>query len=1071
MGMHGLRGLRCGLGIVTALLAGVPQLTHASITPTEISFAVNHADCAGAGAHTFGFYLNDVLLGTLPSSNACVCTTDTLVATFSDAASLALFDPAACNSFRVDVSNAGQDLGLGFVGVTVSTAGLPARLCLFDGYSTNPVPTCRSRSTCDGAGLSFDVSSVGGPDADADGVAGGLGESCDNCASAANPDQTDSDADGVGNACDNCASLPNADQADGDGDGVGDVCDPCPAGADSDGDGVCDAVDNCPFVANPGQADSDGDGSGDACDFCVGQGTADSDGDGLCDAVDNCPFVANPGQADADGDGIGDVCDNCVGAGGDADGDGVCDGVDNCPLMQNANQADADGDLVGDVCDNCPSVPNPDQMDSDSDGVGDACDTCVSGADTDHDTVCDSQDNCPLMPNVGQQDADADGVGDACDNCPTIANPGQEDGNGDGIADACSPLVSIDSIVPSGADLNATVTVESPQQHPLSGGLQILDGSGVTALRYTWLATSCVAPQDVLELTVNGTTVASVTPEAGGVLCTCTPEVGTYDVPLASALTLLVPGTNQLGVRKTTGLPDTGRSCLAWAYATVTVGGVDQRVEIFDEGGGNDYDNTDLCTAGHTFAAVDAQGDSAALPTPAVSKSWAGALPCMVDLSSLAPNQSYALMVSATDGFVGSPSSDLRPFDLASQSAMRFVNSGCDDGDPCTTDVCAPVDPSADARGCVHTPVVCAPADGCHDAAVCDPNTGSCPNTAKPNGTPCNDGNACTQTDTCQGGVCTGSNPVVCSAPDQCHTAGSCDPGSGVCSNPAKPDGTACSDGNACTQADSCQAGSCTGSPVVCTASDQCHDVGTCNPATGLCSNPAKPNGTVCDDGDGCTQVDTCHVGVCAGGMPVICPAPDQCHTAGTCDHGTGLCSNPSKPDGTACNDGSACTQTDTCRAGVCAGANPVVCGAADQCHDAGTCNPTTGACSQPSKVNGTPCDDGSACTRTDSCRSGVCTGTNPVVCGAPDQCHTAGSCNPATGVCSNPAKPDGTLCNDGNACSKPDVCTAGVCMGTAHPVVCVAPDRCHVAKAFCLRGKNKCRIRRILPGRFCRHK
>src|SRR5262249_19782342 len=33
---------------------------------------------------------------------------------------------------------------------------------------------------------------------------------------------------------------------------------------------------------------------------------------------------------------------------------------------------------------------------------------------------------------------------------------------------------------------------------------------------------------------------------------------------------------------------------------------------------------------------------------------------------------------------------------------------------------------------------------------------------------------------------------------------------------------------------------------VTCTASDQCHVVGTCNPATGLCSNPVKPNGTVC---------------------------------------------------------------------------------------------------------------------------------------------------------------------------------------------------------------------------------
>mgnify|MGYP007099124517 CR=1 FL=1 len=64
---------------------------------------------------------------------------------------------------------------------------------------------------------------------------------------------------------------------------------------------------------------------------------------------------------------------------------------------------------------------------------------------------------------------------------------------------------------------------------------------------------------------------------------------------------------------------------------------------------------------------------------------------------------------------------------------------------------------------------------------------------------PCNDGNACTQSDTCEAGACTGANPVVCSALDQCHDAGMCDPMTGVCSNPVKANGSACDDGNACT--------------------------------------------------------------------------------------------------------------------------------------------------------------------------------------------------------------------------------------------------------------------------------
>src|SRR5947199_10784648 len=102
-----------------------------------------------------------------------------------------------------------------------------------------------------------------------------------------------------------------------------------------------------------------------------------------------------------------------------------------------------------------------------------------------------------------------------------------------------------------------------------------------------------------------------------------------------------------------------------------------------------------------------------------------------------------------------------------------------------------------------------------------------------PDGAACSDGDASSPTRRSPDRSCTGTNPVVCAAPDQCHNAGTCDPASSVCSNPAKPDGAACSDGDACTQTDTCQGGSCTGTnPVVCAAQDQCHHAGTCDPAT-----------------------------------------------------------------------------------------------------------------------------------------------------------------------------------------------------------------------------------------------
>src|SRR5262249_44817494 len=53
---------------------------------------------------------------------------------------------------------------------------------------------------------------------------------------------------------------------------------------------------------------------------------------------------------------------------------------------------------------------------------------------------------------------------------------------------------------------------------------------------------------------------------------------------------------------------------------------------------------------------------------------------------------------------------------------------------------------------------------------------------------------------------------------------------------------------------------------------------------------------------------------------PVVCPAPDQCHVAGTCDTSTGVCSNPNATDGTSCDDSDACTFSDTCQSGVCKG-------------------------------------------------------------------------------------------------------------------------------------------------------
>ena len=56
---------------------------------------------------------------------------------------------------------------------------------------------------------------------------------------------------------------------------------------------------------------------------------------------------------------------------------------------------------------------------------------------------------------------------------------------------------------------------------------------------------------------------------------------------------------------------------------------------------------------------------------------------------------------------------------------------------------------------------------------------------------------------------------------------------------------------------------------VVCAAIDQCHSAGSCAPSTGLCSTPPAADGVTCSLGDG-TPGETCRAGVCVPPAPTI---------------------------------------------------------------------------------------------------------------------------------------------------------------------------------------------------------
>lgn len=192
--------------------------------------------------------------------------------------------------------------------------------------------------------------------------------------------------------------------------------------------------------------------------------------------------------------------------------------------------------------------------------------------------------------------------------------------------------------------------------------------------------------------------------------------------------------------------------------------------------------------------------------------------------------------------------------------------------------------------------------------------------------------------------------------------------------------------------------------------------------ATVLCAPDGcadQPDGLPCDDGHACTTQDSCKGGICVGGPPPDCDDHDSC-TDDVCDPSTASCTHT--PNSAPCDDGDACTVNDACSGGVCKG-SPKDCNDGNACTD-DTCD-ATGSCQHAPRS----CDDHDMCT-TDTCDPALGCQNTPIGCPPPDQCHDAGTCDPTTGICSDPPKADGSICDDGDAvaCSLPDTCQAGVC-------------------------------------------
>ncbi|MFQ5589878.1 MAG: dockerin type I domain-containing protein [Phycisphaerae bacterium] len=217
------------------------------------------------------------------------------------------------------------------------------------------------------------------------------------------------------------------------------------------------------------------------------------------------------------------------------------------------------------------------------------------------------------------------------------------------------------------------------------------------------------------------------------------------------------------------------------------------------------------------------------------------------------------------------------------------TDADCDDGNPCTTDVCL-----ADGT-CQNTPD-CTSASDCDDGNACTTDTcdanGCCVFTPEcTTDADCDDGNACT-TDTCDAAGCCVYTPD-CTADTDCNdnnacTTDVCDPATGCCV--FTPDCTTnadCDDNNACTT-DVCDPASacCTNTPI-CTTDTDCDDGDVCTTDTcradGCCDNiPECTADTDCDDGNPCT-IDACVAGCCEHTPDPNCTLEACCLFDGTC--------------------------------------------------------------------------------------------------------------------------------------------------------------------------------------------
>lgn len=401
------------------------------------------------------------------------------------------------------------------------------------------------------------------------------------------------------------------------------------------------------------------------------------------------------------------------------------------------------------------------------------------------------------------------------------------------------------------------------------------------------------------------------------------------------------------------------------------------------------------------------------------------------------------------------------------------INNGCDaelgclytqapDGTLCPAGVCDSGNCNL-LSGCSSNSDCQSQADDCTSATCVMGNCQYAPIAGA-----CQDNNMCLTGGMCQPGsgtrgVCVSSSHVMCDAMSDlpsnkipCLRDYVCNPMTGNCVAQYYVAGSVCNDNDACTVDDVCDnTGTCAGQPL------QCTNIASCTSymcSAGQCVGVVVADGTNCPITyeQNCGSMGTCvqvqsDLSICEVTLTFPCMFPPvtvdelPCVSHMTCHTDMGGCTTKLffVDDGSPCTiPGTLCTDNGICQNNVCV-EQPVDCSSSeDQCTSS-ACDANTGKCENTPLI-GDPCTLSNQCFMDPTCHrdyhnvdKAVCFSTTLITCPAPPitlpsgQCFGNYLCHPQTGLCGINLVPDGTVCNDGFACTNSDECHSGLCYGS----------------------------------------